>query len=97
MKYIVQIEIDEDTGLEVEGQPEALQEWIGKWQALKPLGMYFSMTRRAVTIVVDVPNEDAMFEALHATWVLTRDYPDVWPVAGADEFPALMQRIGMGG
>ncbi len=97
MKYIVQVEIDGDTGLEVEAQPEALQEWIGKWQALKPLGMYFSMTRRAITIVVDVPNEDAMFEALHATWVITKDYPEVWPVADVGEFPALMQRTGMGG
>ncbi len=97
MKYIVQIEIDGDTGLEVEAQPGVLQEWIGKWQALKPLGMYFSMTRRAITVVVDVPNEDAMFEALHATWVITKDYPEVWPVADVDEFPALMQRTGMGG
>jgi hypothetical protein len=97
MKYIVQVEIDAVTGLDMEAQPASIQEWIGKWQALNPIGMYFSLTRRAVTIIVDVPNENAMFEAVHATWVLTKDYPEVWPVAGADEFPALLQRVGIGG
>ena len=96
MKYVVQIEVDPETGADMEAQPAKIQEAIGKWQALKPIGMYFSMTRRAITIVVDVPNEDAMFEALHATWVLASTYPDVWPVVGAEEFPALLQRAGIG-
>ena len=95
MKYIIQAEIDAETGVEVEANPEKIQELIGKWQALNPIGMYFSMTRRAITIIVDVPNEDAFFEALHATWVLTKDYPDVSPVATVDEFPALMKRAGL--
>ncbi len=56
MKYVVQVEIDPEIGVEVEAQPEKLQELIGKWQALNPLGMYFALTRRAMTIVVDVPN-----------------------------------------
>ena len=43
MKYIVQIEIAPDTG-------------------------------------VDIPNEDALFEALHASWVFLRTYPEVSPV-----------------
>ena len=30
-------------------------------------------------------------------WNLTKDYPEVWPVADVDEFPALLQRIGVGG
>ena len=92
MKYIVQAEIDPSKGIEVEADPSKIQEWMGKWQALNPIGMYFNMTRRAITIIVDVPNEDAMFEALHATWVLTEDYPDVSPVADAQEFPALLHR-----
>jgi hypothetical protein len=53
------------------------------------------VTRRAVTVIVDVPNEDAMFEAIHSTWVLTKSYPDIWPVGDATEFPALMQRVGL--
>ena len=96
MKYIVQVELDPETGIAVEGNPAEIQEFIGKWQALNPIGFYFSLTRRAVTIVVDLPNEDAMFEALHATWVFTKSYPDVWPVADVDEFPAIMQRLGIG-
>ncbi len=97
MKYIIQAEIDPETGLDVEARPDQIQEMIGKWQALNPIGMYFSLTRRSVTVIVDVPNEDAFFEALHFTWGLTKDYPDVSPVADADEFPAILQRIGVGG
>ena len=94
MKYIVHVEIDPETGLEVEAQQEKLQQWIGKWQALNPIGMYFAVTRRAVTIIVDVHNQDTMFEALHSTWVLTKSYPDIWPVSDVAEFPELMKRIG---
>jgi len=92
MKYIVQSEVDPETGVELEAHPEKMQEYVGKWQALNPIGMYFSITRRVATIIVDVPNEDAMFEALHGSWVLTKSYPDVWPVGDATEFSALMQR-----
>ena len=97
MKYIIQAEIDPETGLDVEAQPEKLQEMIGQWQALNPIGMYFALTRRAITIIVDVPNEDALFGTLHGMWGLAKDYPDVWPVASVEEFPALMQRVGIGG
>jgi hypothetical protein len=97
MKYVVQVEIDAVTGLDVEAEPDRIQEWIRKWQALNPIGMFFSLTRRAVTIIVDVPNEDAMFEALHASWVLAKDYPEVWPVASVEEFPTILQRTGVGG
>ena len=95
MKYIVQVEVDPETGVEIEAHPEKMQEWVGKWQALNPIGMYFGITRRAVTIILDVPNEDAMFEAMHSTWVLAKSYPDIWPVGDATEFPALMQRVGL--
>jgi hypothetical protein len=93
MKYMVHVEIDPETGAEMEANPEKIQEWVGKWQACKPIGMYFALTRRAATIILDVPNEDAMFEVLHDTWVITNAYPEVWPVADASEFPALMQRL----
>ena len=92
MKYIIQAEIYPAVGVKVEANPSKIHEMVGKWQALNPIGMYFNMTRRAMTIIVDVPNEDAMFEALHATWVLAESYPDVSPVADAQEFPALLQR-----
>ena len=95
MKYIVQAELDPVTGVDVEAQPDKIQEMIGKWQALNPIGFYFALTRRAITVIVDVPNEDAIFEALHNMWVLTKDYPDVTPVADVDEFPAILQRIGV--
>ena len=67
MKYLVQVEIDPDVGLEIEVNRERMQSMLGVWQALNPIGMYFAMTRRAVTIIVDAPNEDTMIEALHAT------------------------------
>ena len=96
MKYIVQVEIDPASGTALEAEPAKLQSIIGNWQALNPVGMYFSLTRRAVTIILDVPNEDTMFEALHATWVATNDYPDVSPVADLESFPQLLQRAGIG-
>ena len=96
MRYIVQAEVDPDAGIEIEANMEQMQSVIGAWQALNPIGMYASLTRRAITIIVDVPNEDAMFEALHATWVGTRSYPDVWPVADIEDFPKLLRRVGVG-
>ena len=96
MKYLVQVEIDPDVGLEIEANRETMQSMLGVWQALNPIGMYFAMTRRAVTIIVDVPNEGTMFEALHATWVAVSSYPEVWPVGDATEFPAMLQRAGVG-
>ncbi len=95
MKYVVQIEIDPETGIEVEGQPDKIQEILSKWQALNPIAMYFYTTRRAITIIVDVPNEDAMFEALHATWLFMKEYPEVSPVVDQSEFPRLLQRAGV--
>jgi hypothetical protein len=77
----------------MEAHQEKMQEWMGKWQALNPIGMYFGITRRVATIILDVPNEDAMMEVLHSTWVLTKSYPSVWPVGDASEFPAIMQRM----
>ncbi|MFQ5933286.1 MAG: hypothetical protein ACE5KI_01425 [Dehalococcoidia bacterium] len=97
MKYIVQVDVDAAVGAELEAHPENIQEIMGKWQAHNPIGMYFSLTQRRVTVILDVPNEDAFFEALHATWVLTKDYPQVWPVASAEEFPTLLQRAGVTG
>ena len=96
MKYVVQVEIDPEAGEAIEGDPATMQNVLGAWHALNPIGMYFSLTRRAVTIIVDLPNEDAMFEALHATWVGTSSYPEVWPVATMDEFPSLLERVGLG-
>lgn len=92
MKYIVQMEIDPTTEVEVEVPSAKIQEWVGKWQALNPIGMYFCTTRRAVTVIVDVPNEDAMFEALHFSWLVTKAYPTVSPVVDGDQFPDLLQR-----
>ena len=96
MKYIVQVEVDPDAGDLIEGDPATMQKVLGAWQALNPIGMYVSLTRRAITIIVDLPNEDAMFEALHATWVGASTYPEVWPVATMDEFPGLLRRVGLG-
>ena len=95
MKYIIRAEIDPVTGLEVESQPQKIQEFIGKWQTLNPIAMYFSLTARELTIIVEAPNEDAFFTQLHATWVFTKSYPTVRPVATVEEFPQLMQRLGM--
>ncbi len=95
MRYIVQIDVDPETGADLEAHPERIQEIIGKWQAHNPVGMYFSLTRRRITVVLDAPNEDSFFEALHASWVTAKSYPEVWPVVNAEEFPAIMQRVGM--
>ena len=96
MKYLLQADVDPWAGAELEAQPTNIEEIMGKWQALNPIGMYFSLVRRRVTIVVDVPSEDTLLEALHATWVRTKSYPEVWPVVGGEEFPAMMQRLGIG-
>lgn len=95
MKYVVQMELDPFTGVEVEANPQNLQAMLGKWQALEPLGMYFSLDRRAITAIVDVPNEDALFEALHAAWVVNKSYPRISPVVSVEEFPQLLQRAGV--
>jgi hypothetical protein len=52
LKYIVHTEIDPETGAEMEAQPEKIQEWMSIWQSLRPIGMYFGLTRRAVTVIV---------------------------------------------
>ena len=95
MIYIIQAELDPEAGVELEANPDMMQELIGKWQALNPIGHYFSLTRRAMTVILEAPNEDAFFEALHFTWVATNDYPEVTPVAGVDKFPDLLKRAGI--
>ena len=97
MKYIIHGKIDPIAGLEVERNPKQIEELIGKWMALKPIGMYFSLSAREVTIIVEAPSEDAFFEPLHAFWVLAKTYPTVSPVASVDEFPKIMQRVGLTG
>ena len=96
MKYLVQVEIPADNALEQqEGGPARIGEWIGKWQALNLIDMWFHLNRRAVAIVVDVPNEDAMFEALYDTWLIAKTYPTISPVVAGNEFETLLQRIGV--
>lgn len=95
MKYIILAELDAETGLEIEDEPEQIQEVIRKWQELDLIGMYFSLTDRTLTIIVEADNEDAFFEQLHMMWTLTLDYPVVWPVATVDEFPQLLKRAGV--
>ena len=96
MLYMVQAQIDPVTGTEVEGDPERMESVLGSWQALNPIGMYASMTRRELTVIVEAPNEDSLFEALHATWTAAKTYPTVTPVVTMDEFPGMMQRAGLG-
>lgn len=90
------MEIDAQNPVETEIGAERIEQWIGKWQALNPIGIYFSLTRRSATIIVDLPNEDAMFEALYDTWMLSKNYPSVTPIVGVEEFGSIMQRIGLG-
>lgn len=96
MKYIVHLEIDPDAGFELENNPKLIQDLMAKWQVHKPIGMYFSLTRRTITIILEAANEDTFFEALHATWRAVKEYPDVFPVATADEFPKILARVGIG-
>ena len=96
MKYIVLSDIDPETGIDVEAQPQKIQDLIDKWQAHNLIGMYFSLTSRRLTIIVEADNEDEFFDALHATWLLTLDYPDVYPVVDVDGFPDLLRRAGVG-
>jgi len=97
MKYIVHIEIEPTVGKELEDNLERIQEMIAKWQAHKPIGMYFSMVRRTVTVILEADNENAFFPALHATWRITKSYPEVHPVGDLDEFPEMLKRAGIGG
>ena len=87
--------MDPATGTEAERHPVRIQAVFEKWEALSPIGSYGSMTKRRGTIIVDVPNEDAFFEALHATWVAFNTYPEVWPVVEFSDMPAVMQRLGL--
>ena len=91
MKYLVQIEIDAKTGNEVQGKPIG-RETMEMWRALDPIEIYTSVTRRAITVIVDLPNEDAMFEALHQTWMFAGAYPTVTPVVTIEEAAQLHQR-----
>jgi hypothetical protein len=97
MKYVVQTEIAPGIGTELEDNPKVLRGLVAKWQAHKPIGMYFSLTRRTITVILEADSEDRFFEALHATWRATNSYPDVYPVADATEFPGLLKRVGLGG
>ena len=97
MKYIVHVEIEPTVGNELEANPQSIQELIAKWQAHKPIGMYFSLARRTVTVILEADNEDAFFPALHATWRIAKSYPDVHPVGDVDEFPEMLKRAGVGG
>jgi hypothetical protein len=96
MKYIVQTEINPSAGSELEDNTQVLQSLIEKWQTHKPIGLYFSLTRRTITVILEADSEDAFFEVLHATWRATRSYPDVYPVADVGEFPRLLRRVGLG-
>lgn len=97
MKYMVHAVIDPQNGKQLEDHPKVIQELIGKWQAHKPIGMYFSLSRRSITIILDAPSEDTFFEALHATWRAINTYPTVDPVADVTEFPDILRRAGIGG
>jgi hypothetical protein len=93
MKYIIQGDVSTEVGTKREANPATIQEMMGKWQAHNPIGMYFSLSRRRFTIILEAENEDAFFEALHSTWDFFEDYPEVWPVADQNEFPKILQRI----
>lgn len=41
MRYIVQIDLDPETGTDLEARPERIQEFMGKWQAHNPVGMVY--------------------------------------------------------
>jgi hypothetical protein len=97
VKYIIHTEIGPAAGNEMEDDPQRLQELIAKWQAHEPIGMYFSLVRRTVTVILEAENENSFFEALHATWRVTKSYPDVLPVADIHEFPEVLKRAGVGG
>jgi hypothetical protein len=93
MIYIVQSEVSPEQGTAMESNRQAIQDLIGKWQALNPIGMYFAITRRAMANIVDAPNEDALLEVLHNTWVVTNSYLSVTPVATSERFGEMAQRV----
>ena len=95
MKYVVLADIDAEVGVDVEAQPEKIQQLIEKWQTHNLLGFYFSITSRNLTIIIEAENENEFFDALHATWLLTLDYPEVYPVVDVDGFPDLLRRAGV--
>ena len=97
MKYIVIADVSPEAGTRLESNPASMGALIGKWQAQNPIGMYFSLDKRRITIILEAENEDAFFEALHATWVEIESYPEVYPVADAEAFGSLLERIGAAG
>lgn len=95
MKYVILADLDPETGIELEAQPEKIQELIDKWRAHNLLGFYFAITSRRLTIIIEADNEDEFFDALHTTWDLTLDYPEVYPVVDVGDFPDLLRRAGV--
>ena len=73
MKYVVQMELPPEFAPEVEQTPQQMEEWIGKWQALNPIGMYFHLTRRAVTALP----VSSLLRSIAAT---VHDYYEVKPI-----------------
>ena len=97
MKYVIIADVSPEVGARLEANPAEIEGLLGKWQAHNPIGMYASLAKRRLLIILDAVNEDAFFEALHATWVAFESYPEVWPVVGMEEFGAIMQRVGITG
>jgi len=54
--------------------------------------MYFPLDGRQITIILDVPYAATFFEALHATWAVTKQYTNMSPVADVSELPDLLSR-----
>ena len=95
MKYLIHGEVDPAVAPSVEANPERIQAWIAKWQELDVLGMWFSLSRRAYFIAVDVEDEDAMFGQLWETWNLIQGYPRIDAVLDVEEFPQALARVGL--
>lgn len=96
MKYIIQTEIAPSAGYELENNPRVIEDLMAKWQAHNPIGQYFSLTRRTITVIVESDDEGAFFEALRATWRAAKNYPDVYPVSDIAEFPGVLHRAALG-
>ena len=60
MKYIVIADVSPEVGTKLEADPASMQEFLGKWQALNPIGMYASLDKRRITVILEAENEDAL-------------------------------------
>jgi quercetin dioxygenase-like cupin family protein len=83
MKYIVEAELQAGAAQNV----DELRAMLARWQGLSPAGIYLGLNDQEVIVILDVPDKDALSEALQVTSALAKEYPRVRPVTDVLQLP----------